>query len=154
MSFTCNEHDPLGIRQLDYCDNSTRNHETIRPLWQMEFLWQLDMDNTLSVLRSGSSFSLEKRLITWLILATSMAQILGKIMSPVIHVLAKLVFMTKFNVNAKKLNPRDDSTLVTYMYGSLTEQTLRLPRVHILCNRISNMEFNIKKKSYLMNHKI
>ena len=49
-------------RQLD-TDNS--NQETIRPWCQMEFMWQLDTDNTLSImLRSGSSFFAEKRLIT------------------------------------------------------------------------------------------
>ena len=30
MSFTCSERDPLGIRQLDYCDNSTRTTRTTR----------------------------------------------------------------------------------------------------------------------------
>ena len=75
----------------------------------MEFLWQLDMDNTLSML----------------ILAASMAQIL-----------AKLVFMTKFNVNAK------NSTHVTNGIPHWTD-VMCATRVHVLYNRSSNMEFNI-----------
>ena len=41
--------------------------------------------------------------------------------------------------SVKQLDP------CAYMYGSLTEQTLCEPCVHVQYNRRSNMEFNISK---------